>query len=164
VTLAHDELERLVPQWAPGVWVAAVKRACGPLNELLAGDGGVVVDTHPSHSLLVLWKPPKSPLRPPFLRRLPWLVTVEAVADADAALHRLLRHLPHDVPLCMARAEDVDWALMADIVLRSERALEPFLLRELQAFADAERAATRAAIDAGYDGDDERADGSAPAL
>ena len=86
MSIDNSELQRLVPHWSPGVWIGAVKRAFGPVNELVAGSDGVLVDSHPPHSLLVLWKPPKAPLQPPFLRRYPWMVSIDAVSDADAAL------------------------------------------------------------------------------
>ena len=114
----------------------------------------MLVDSHPPHSLLVLWKPPKSPLQPPFLRRYPWMVSIDAVSGADAALHELLKQMPHDAQLYLARPRDIDWALMAEIVMLSEKNLAPYHYRELQAFAQAEREATLAEISAGYTRDE----------
>jgi hypothetical protein len=156
MTIDSSQLQRLVPHWSPGVWVGAVRRVFGPINELVAGEAGVLVDSHPPHSLLVLWKPPgaQAPAQPPFLRRMPWMVSIRALADADAALAVLLAQMPHDARLYLAR-HDIDWALMAEIVMLTEKNLAPYHHRELQAFVQAERDATRAAISAGYRHDDD---------
>ena len=144
--------EHLVPQWAPGVWIGAVKRAFGPVAEMLAGSDGVVIDSHPPHSLLVLWKPPRSPMQPPFLRRFPWMVSI-TTGDAGVAVGELLKQLPHDSRLFLSKHE-IDWALMAEIVMLSEKNLAPYHYRELQRFAEDQRAETLAAISAGYTRDE----------
>ncbi len=123
------------------------------MAELVAGHDGVVVDSHPPHSLLVLWKPPKA-MTQPMLRRFPWMVSISAVGDADTALAELLLQLPPDARLYLARHHDIDWALMAEIVMVSEKDLAPYHYRELQAFVLAEREATLAKISAGYSRDE----------
>jgi len=60
----HDEI----------AWMAAL---------LIAGEDAVMVENHPPHSLLVLWKPPKP--NEPFLRRFPWMVSISA-RDGDGAV------------------------------------------------------------------------------
>jgi hypothetical protein len=147
---------RLVFQWAPGTWVGATKRVFGPIAEVISGDNGLAwVETHPPHSLLVLWKPPR--LNPPLLKRFPWMVSIAAAHDDDEALAAVIRQLPPGARMFIAR-HDVDWALMAEIVVISEPNLAPYHYRELQAFVLAEREATRAAVSAGYLHDD--ADGT----
>lgn len=144
--------ERLVFEWTRGAWVGAVRRVFGPVAELVAGSDGVLVDSHPTHSLLVLWKPPK-PGEPPFLRRLPWMVSVHPVDDIDDALTELFAQLPGDARLYIAR-QDIDWALLAEIVMLSETGLQPYHYRELERFVREEREQTLAAISAGYTRDE----------
>ena len=51
---------------------------------------------------------------------------------------------------------DLDWALMAEIVMVSERGLAPYQSRELEGFVRVDRARTLAAIARGYTGDEHR--------
>lgn len=145
--------ERLVFEWTRGVWIGAVKRAFGPVAELVAGSDGVLVDNHPPHSLLVLWKPAKVN-EPPFLRRLPWMVSIHAALDTDEALAELFGQLPDDKARLFIARHDIDWALMAEIVMLSETGLAPYHYRELERFVQEEREHTLAAISAGYTRDE----------
>lgn len=152
MNLDREQRELLALHWEPGTWIGAVKRAFGPVAEMVGSAEGVLIDSHPPHSLLALWKPPKSPMQPPFLRRFPWMVSITA-GDTDAAVAELLRELPPGVRLFLTQHE-IDWALMAEIVMLSEENLAPYHYRELESFAEQQRADTLAAISASYTRDE----------
>lgn len=151
MSLDRDQRARLSPDWHPAAWVGAVRRVFGPVAEVGdgAGDDDGVVESHPPHSLFVAW----SPLKPgqPLLRRWPSLVSIVG-ADGDDAVAALLKAVPGGAPLWLTPHE-IDWALMAEIVMLSEPDLAPFHYRELERFVAAERAATLAQISAAYTAD-----------
>lgn len=141
-------LRRLSRRHEPGVWVGAVRRAFGPVAEVIPEPGGARIESHAPHYLIALWKPLK-PDRP-FLRRWPNLVTLVA-PNAQKALDEMLRHVPAGERLWLTR-ESPDWALLAEIVMIGEAGLEPWHFRELKAFVDAQRIAALAEIRANYGG------------
>jgi hypothetical protein len=145
-------LRRLVKRYQPGLWIGALRRAFGPVAEL-ADDGTRPgeLETHPSHYLVALWRPVEG--RAPFLPRWPYKVSI-VTPDAAAAARGLLEDLPRRERLWIAGRE-VDWALIARIVILGEPKLRPYQHRALQAFIRAERRATLAAISVHYSpGDD----------
>ena len=142
-------LQRLSDAWEPGVWIGAARRACGPVAEVVPRGQGEIVETHPPQLLLALWKPQR--LERPFLRRWPQMVWLSG-DDIDHAPQTLLREVPAPARLWVMDA-DVDWALLAEIVMRSEAGLKPYQYRELQRFIIAEREVTGAMIDEAYGGD-----------
>ena len=141
--------QRLSDAWEPGAWIGAARRACGPVAEVVNGAQGEIVETHPPQLLLALWKPQR--LERPFLRRWPQVVWLSG-EDLDHAPQALLREVPVPARLWVMDA-DVDWALLAEIVMRSESGLRPYQYQALQRFIVAERAATAASIDEAYGGD-----------
>jgi hypothetical protein len=155
---------RCVKGWQPGVWVGAMRRVFGPVSELLsaedmppeAGDAKALqrhqtIEQHPAHQLIVLWRPQS--LQRPFLSRWPLLVQLTPQQD-EHAVGELLSHLPQEARLWVSDHE-VDWALMAEIVMLSESALAPWQHRELAQFIQRERAATATSITAHYVGQQE---------
>ncbi len=153
MSLDRDQRSRLLGEWHPAAWVGAVRRVFGPVAEVAddAGGDGSVVESHPPHSLFVAW----SPLKPgqPLLRRWPSLVSIVG-ADGDGAIAALLKALPPAASLWLT-SHEIDWALMAEIVMLSEPDLAPFHYRELERFVAAERAATLAQISAAYTADED---------
>jgi len=137
-------ITRIASQWVPGAWIGAVRRAFGPVAEMV--EHSDVVESHPPHSLLALWRP----LKPGqvILRRWPSVVSIVA-GDTHAAVNRIFEQIPPRAMLWLLK-DNVDWALMAEIVMLSETGLERFHYVELQRFIDAQRVETLAAISSGY--------------
>jgi hypothetical protein len=139
----HDPSQRIVPEWMPGVWVGAVRRAFGPLPEPVAAAGGDVVENQPNHWLLALWRPQR--LDRPFLFRWPYVVSLHACEDQHAATLQMLTQLPRGERVWVV-SDDVDWGLLAEIVMLTERQLQASHYRALQDFISAERRTTLARI------------------
>jgi hypothetical protein len=152
--LDTDELVRRVSRrYRPGAWIGGVRKVFGSVTELAASpDGGDEFETHPPHFLVALWKP-LSPQDTPLLARWPYKVSI-VVPDPAAALADLLIEVPDGDRLWLA-SEQVDWGLMAAIVMLSEPGLQPYEYRELQEFVRAEQQAVLAAISVNYSGGDE---------
>lgn len=148
---SHQSLARVIEHWRAGAWVGAHRRAFGPLAEVNETDDQMIVDTHPPHSLIVLWPPPRD--EQPLLRRLPQVAALMGTHDEAELLGELLSQLPVDARLWLAPQPEVDWALMAEIVMISEPGLEPYQHRELRRFIDDERVATLALISTCYTDD-----------
>jgi hypothetical protein len=127
---------RLGTTHAPGMWVGAVRRA------FEADAHG----HHPAHFLVALWEP--SPPEQPLLPRWP-VVAAIASPDANAALLELVRHLPAGARVWLSDTV-VDWALVAEIVLRSDRNLEPHHRTGLSAFIERCRDADASRIEREY--------------
>lgn len=142
---------RLMDHWRPGVWVGAQRRVFGPSAEVSETADSLIVDTHPPHSLIALWAPPGD--REPLLRRLPLVASLVGTPDENAVLAELIAQLPADACLWLAPQTEIDWALMAEIVMISEPGLAAYEHRELRRFIDAERVATLALISTSYTDD-----------
>jgi hypothetical protein len=127
---------RLGTTHAPGMWVGAVRRA------FEADAHG----HHPAHFLVALWEP--SPPEQPLLPRWPAVAAI-ASPDANAALLELVRHLPAGARVWLSDTV-VDWALVAEIVLRSDRNLEPHHRTGLSAFIERCRDADASRIEREY--------------
>jgi hypothetical protein len=146
-------LRRLVKRYQPGHWIGGLRRAFGPVAELVDEGGSNLGDleTHPAHYLVALWRPLEATT--PFLPR--WPVRVSIVTpDAESAARALLEDVPRRQRLWIAGPE-IDWALIARIVILGEPGLQPYQHRELQAFIRAERRASLAAISLHYSGTDD---------
>ena len=142
---AHNP--RLLSTWQPGAWTGAVRQVMAPATEFVTTAGGTVVESYPPQRLLLLWPPQR--LDAPLLGRWPQQVWLSALpADqADQAAHALLARVPDDAPLWLhADAQDIDWALAAEIVLTHEPALRPFQTAGLRSFIEAEREASFARL------------------
>ena len=141
-------LARMSSAWEPGAWIGTMRRAFGPIAEIVEADGDVsdVVETFPPHTILALWKPQQ--LNQPFLRRWPHMVWMTTV-DSERAQLELLREVPESARLWIT-PQDIDWALLAEIVMLSEKNLMPQHYHQLQRFIDQEREATSAKISRAY--------------
>jgi hypothetical protein len=144
--VVRDPRQRLLADWEPGAWVGAVRRAFGPQPELRRSVQGEIVDA-PSHWLIALWKPQR--LQQPFLFRWPHVVLLHAGEDESTAIAELLQHVPWGERLWVVH-DEIDWALLAEIVMLSESGLRGFHLRALHEFMRNEREATLARIARAY--------------
>ncbi len=144
-------LRRLVKRYQPGHWIGGLRRAFGPVAELGENSRFGELETHPSHFLIALWRP--LDIATPFLPRWPYKVSI-VTPDAVTAARELLAELPRRQRLYVAGPE-IDWALVARVLILGEPGLKPFQHRELQAFIRAERRATLAAISVQYNSRDE---------
>ena len=148
---SNEFLRRLVKRYQPGHWIGGLRRAFGPVAEIgensLFGD----LETHPTHYLVALWRPLDSASA--FLPRWPSKVSI-VTPDPLTAARELLSDVPRRARMWVAGPE-IDWSLVARIVILGESGLQAFQHRELQAFIRAERRATLAAISVRYGGSDD---------
>lgn len=138
---------RLLAAWQPQAWVGVARRVRGASAEVVRTARGPVVENHAPQWLCALWPPQR--LEAPLLGRWPELATLIAAETAFGALHQLLPQLPPQAQLWPAEL-DVDWALLADIVLHQDARLRPTQSQALREFAEAERARSFARVNDGY--------------
>jgi hypothetical protein len=147
--LAAGAQARIANIWEPGVWVGAACRAFGPVSEVIEdARSGVVVENHPPHFIVAMWRTRHGD--GPVLRRWPSVVHLTGASESRLVAE-MLSQLPVSDRLWLTNA-DLDWALMAEIVMVSEPTLASWQGRELQAFVRNERARTLAQISRGYTG------------
>jgi hypothetical protein len=138
---------RIVARAEPGVWIGAVRRAFGPISQVIETEQGDTIENHPPHYLVALWAPLREDET--FLRRWPDSVSI-ALNDQDEAIQELLRNLPIGARVWITMQE-IDWAVIAEIAMLSEaQTFLPEHYRELERFIKQERATTLATISANY--------------
>ncbi len=127
---------RIVENLAPGVWVGAYRRLVGPSNEVVDTQFGQEVENVAPQYLMAVWKP----IRPGHaaVRRYPAAAQL-LTCDSDSVLSALLRHVPVDGQLVVPEME-VDWGLVAQIVMLCENELRPDQHRILYALIAREKA------------------------
>lgn len=131
---------RLLRQWQPGTWVAAVKQVAAESTELREGPGGPVVETHAALRLIAWW-PPAEQGAP--LARWPQRAQMQPVAP-ERLPQALLAPLPEDAAVwCLAEGagDTADWSLIGQLVLLHDSSLQGRSFDALQAFVENERAA-----------------------
>ena len=139
---------RLLATWQAGAWTGAVREVLQPTTEFITTPTGTAVESYPPHRLLLLWSPQR--IEQPQLGRWPQQLLLSAV-PADQSALSLLALVPGAAPLWInPAAQDVDWALAAEIVLHHQPALRPFQSNGLRAFIEAEREASYARLNADY--------------
>jgi hypothetical protein len=131
--------KRLVRQPDAGVWIGAIRKAVD------ASEQG------PAHYLVAAW-PPLAPGQH-LLPRWP-SVAASASPDADAALLMLMSQVSAAQRVWLA-PDATDWALIATIVLDSDRHLTTWQRSGLEGFVAAERERERAFIRREYSDRDE---------
>ncbi len=166
---AHPQV---LQAWQPGAWVGAVKQVCEAVTSIVQSDAGPVVETYPPQFVFALWAPQE--LNSPLLGRWPLRVGLTA-ADADHAADGLVALMPPQGKLWFSAANakanpkakakssgralsdgafdvaiEVDWALIGQLVLHHDAALQDHLLAALREFIDAEQAATFARLNDGF--------------
>lgn len=144
--LARAADPRLLTVWKPGAWCGATREVFDAVTEFVSTPTGPAVETYPPHRLLALW-PPQG-LDAPLLDRWPQLVRLGAV-DAEAAGAALLQLLPPEAELWLIH-QDIDWALVAELVLHHDAGLRPFQLQGLRDFVEAERDTRFARLNSDY--------------
>jgi hypothetical protein len=137
---------RLLDRWQPGAWIGALRRIGDAMTEFVRTDRGPVIETYEAPHLFALWPPQR--LEEPLLPRWPLRAGL-ASADGPAAADALLALTPGEASLWLA-SSDVDWALVAEIVLHHDPTLRPFQAEALRAFVQAEREAAFVRINDGY--------------
>lgn len=150
VTLPVLRAERpaqLLASWQPQAWTALVRRVRGASAEVVQGPRGPVVENHAPQWLCALWRPQR--LDAPVLGRWPELAALVPAETAFGALHQLLAQLPHEALVWPAEL-DVDWALIAELVLHQDARLRLTQSQALRELAEAERGATFARLNDGY--------------
>lgn len=131
---------RLASRPAPDVWTGICVRVVPAKQH----DAGEAIVRTPDHYFAAVWPPA---LRGP--ARWPEAVVIGSPSPTRA-LEELLRHVPNDATLFLAGLDDVDAALAADILLASDRNLEPYQREAIAEFIAVEQARTRASIVARY--------------
>ncbi|MBP6899131.1 MAG: hypothetical protein KBC73_03520 [Burkholderiaceae bacterium] len=151
--LRPEASPRRLAAWQPGAWIAAVRVLSQASTEFVTTANGPVVETYAEHRLALLWAPP-SPSQP---RPQRWPQQVLLLpAEAPAMLAALLQAVPGEAPLWLlpdaghGEGGEVDWALAAEIALHQLPVLRPFQTEALRGFIAAEREATFARLNGGY--------------
>jgi len=132
-------LRRFCSRADPDCWIGLVTRVIAAASE---ERDGTIVHT-PDHYLGAAWAP-----RPQVLRW-PEVVVIGSPA-ADNAIAELFANLPGDARLYLADLDQVDAALAAEILRRSDSNLEPYQQRGIEAFIAAQRERDRALIEERY--------------
>jgi hypothetical protein len=120
---------RVVESLAPGVWVGAYRRLVGPSSEVVDTQFGQEVENVAPQYLMAVWKP----MRPGHVtvRRYPTMARL-LTSDSEAVLSVMLRHVPVEAQLVIPEME-VDWGLIAQIVMLCDPELRPDQQRLMQA-------------------------------
>ena len=133
-------LRRLAGDYSAAAWRVICVRV---LAETAHDDGDAAVRA-PAHYLAAAWSPAT---RPP--SRWPEAVVIGS-PTSERTLAELALRLPGDGLLWLADADQLDAGLAADILLASDRNLEPCQRAAVAAFAKAELERTRRTIVAVY--------------
>lgn len=138
---------RLRADYAPGVWVGAIRQVFGE-GEIVQAER---IERYPPHYLVAVWQP--LAVGAPVLPRWPEVAAI-ASPDSQAALVLLMRHVPGEGRLWLAH-ETIDWVLVADIVRLTDRNLAPYHHVELERFIADRRREDEAHIRTSYTDRDE---------
>ena len=139
---------RLLPGWQPGCWIGAACQALAASSELVSTPDGPVFDSHPPQWLAAMW-PPQG-LDAPLLGRWPAQALLAGAPDPSVAAHALLPGLPATALLWLADL-DVDWALIAELVLHHDAGLKPWQVGALRTFVEAQKLATFERLNGDYE-------------
>jgi hypothetical protein len=145
----EDIAHRLARVYRPEDWVGGVRRAFGAVT-LVPSRNSAELEAQPPHFLAALWKPVDATA--PFLSRLPTHAMI-ITPDAVTAVRGLLAEVPLNARLWLANT-NIDWSLVAHIVMLAEKRLESYQYRELGAFAKGEERVLMASISVSYEGGD----------
>lgn len=138
---------RLVAQWQPQAWTVLARRVAGASTEVRQATDGLHVENHATQWLCALWPPLAA--EPSLLERWPEMAALVGAEEREDALQTLLKELPAEAPL-WAAALEADWGLVAELVLHQDDGLRPTQVRALRELAEAERNASLARLNAGY--------------
>ena len=139
---------RLLSQWQAGCWSGGVRRVLGSHNELRRGEKGPQLAMHAPQWLLAIWRPlPAGTLHLPRWPEHAALITAD---DGRGAAEQILAHLPADALLWLGDV-DLDWALVADLVLLHDASLQSFQSKALKDFSAAEKLAQFKRVASSYE-------------
>lgn len=142
---------RIAKQWTPDCWFGFIVEAVPESFEDADGDdGGVERVHHPAHFLVAAWEPVDAPPLP----QLPSAAAIVSGTVANAAAE-LLRLCDRTAPLAMLGRDDVNAAVVADMIIAGDRNLAPRYRDGLERFVADERARWRARIASDYTDRDE---------
>jgi hypothetical protein len=150
--LASAALRRLRRKYNPGDCIGAVRRVHGAVTAIAADNDAGELETYPPQFLAVMWQP-QDPDRP-FMPRWPCYAALAAPGVA-AAVSKLLAVVPRRSRLRLAAPTEIDWVVMARVVMLGEQRLEPHQYRELQAFIEAEQQRLLVSIGANFGAKDQ---------
>jgi hypothetical protein len=126
-------INRLTETWTPQCWF-------GFFVESLPESGG-----YPAHFLVACWQPQRSPP----LAQLPHAAAIVSKTSVNAA-KELLRLVPSDVPIILLKRDFVNVALIADMILISDRYLPEHCRQGLETFIAEDRKQWRVKIEASF--------------
>lgn len=133
-TVAVKELVNRVSEvWTPACWF-------GFFTEALPEIGG-----YPAHFLVACWEPQNAPALP----QLPHAAAIVARTSVQAA-NELLRLIPAQVPIILLKRDFVNVALIAEMILTTDRHLNSHYRNALEEFVENDRASWRLRIEASY--------------
>jgi hypothetical protein len=138
---------RLLAEWKPQAWTVLTRHVADARTEVSQTAHGLHVENHATQWLCALWPPQDK--RPALLARWPEMAALVGAATRVEALESLLEELPAEATLWPAELE-ADWGLMAELVLHQDSGLRPAQTRVLRDLAEAERNASLARLNAGY--------------
>jgi hypothetical protein len=144
----HSEPDpRLLADWRPGAWTVLVHHIADASTEVSQTTDGLHVENHAPQWLCALWLPQGA--QPSLLGRWPEMATLVGAATRPDALQALLEELPAEAALWSADLE-ADWGLVAELVLHQDAGLRPAYAQGLRDFVEAQRSASLARLNAGY--------------
>jgi hypothetical protein len=138
---------RLLARWQPRAWTALVRRLAGASADIVQTPAGPQVENRAPQWLCALWPPQRVDM--PLLGRWPELAALVVAETAPQALQQLLPALAPDARLWLADL-DVDWALVAELVLHQDASLRPAQAQALRDWVAAERSASFTRLNEGY--------------
>ncbi|RZL40621.1 MAG: hypothetical protein EOP35_00310 [Rubrivivax sp.] len=137
---------RVLERWQPGAWIVLTRRLRGACTDVVTTRHGPQVEHHAPQWLCALWPPQGDG---PLQGRWPEMATVIGAETAFGALQQLLPVLPPGAPLWPG-TQEVDWALLADLVRHHDARLRSDQAQALRELAEAERSASIARLSDGY--------------
>jgi hypothetical protein len=138
---------QLLQAWQPRAWTAQARRVRGPGAEVVQSPHGPLVEHQAPQWLCALWPPQR--LEAPVLGRWPEFAALLSAETLAGALQQLLAPLPPEALVWSAELE-VDWALIAEVVLHQDARLRPAQTQALRELVEAERGAAFARVNSGY--------------
>jgi hypothetical protein len=131
-------INRLTETWTPECWF-------GFFTEALPESDG-----YPAHFLVACWGPQNSPPLP----QLPLSAAIVSKSSVNAAAE-LLRLIPQKVPIVLLKKDFVNTALIAEMILTSDRHLSEHYRHALLRFIDDDKKQWRLKIEASYSDTDD---------
>lgn len=139
---------RLLARWQPRAWTGRLRKVADVSAEVVQTAQGPLVENRAAAWLFALWPPQR--LESPLLGRWPAQIGLVEADDAPHAQAAMLASVPPEAPLWVADLE-IDWSLVAEILLHQDPSLRPGLANTLRALIQQEREAAFALINQAYE-------------